>query len=169
MTTCGEWGALATINVKAYAAYERLAAQDQEARRRPGPDDSAARHRDRRARIVMRTPPSIVEPGKPVEVAAIVIADRPQVALRYRQAGEEQWQTAAMANTFRRAWSGAIPGEAVTRRGIEYRVEVRDAAGRTASAPGGPAGAAWSASGLDLPLPPFSANRRPRRQAESAI
>ena len=57
----------------------------------------------------MRTPPGIVEPGKPVEVAAIVIADRPQVSLHYRQAGQQQWQTAAMANRFRRASAGIIP------------------------------------------------------------
>ena len=41
----------------------------------------------------------------------------------------------------------------MTRRGIEYRVQVRDAAGQAVSAPGGPPGAAWSASGLDLPPP----------------
>ena len=41
----------------------------------------------------------------------------------------------------------------MTRQGIEYVVEVRDAAGRTASAPSGYLGAAWSASGLDLPAP----------------
>ena len=42
MTTCGEWGTLATINVKAFAAYERLAAQDKEPRRRPGHDVASA-------------------------------------------------------------------------------------------------------------------------------
>ena len=152
MTTCGEWGALATINVKAWAAYERLAARIKSLGGDPGPM-SRALPESGTPRIVMRIPPSIVEPGKAVEVAAIVIGDRPQVTLRYRQPGEEQWRTAVMANTFRRAWTGVIPGGAVTRQGIEYRVEVRDAAGRTVSAPNGPPGAAWTASGLDLPPP----------------
>jgi hypothetical protein len=149
MTTCGEWGTLATINVKAYAAYERLASQIKSLGGDPGAISSGLPVGA--LQIVMRTPPSIVEPGKAVEVAAIVIADRPQVTLRYRQPGQEPWQTVAMVNRFRRAWTGAIPGEAVTRQGIEYRVEVRGAAGHTASAPGGPPGAAWSATGLDLP------------------
>jgi hypothetical protein len=152
MTTCGEWGALATINVKAWAVYERLASQIKSLGGDPGAMSSSLPTTDA-PRIVMRTPPGIVEPGKAVEVAAIVIADRPQVALRYRQAGQEPWQTVAMANSFRRAWTGVIPAEAVTRQGIEYLVEVRDSAGRTASAPGGHPGAAWSASGLDLPAP----------------
>ena len=150
MTTAGEWGALATINVKAYAAYERLAAQIKGLGGDPGASTSPL-PMTVAPRIVMRTPPSIVEPGKPVEVAAVVIANQPQVMLHYRQAGQQQWQTVTMVNRFRRAWAGTIPAEAVTRQGIEYRVEVRDAAGRTAAAPAGPAGAAWSASGLDLP------------------
>jgi hypothetical protein len=151
MTTCGEWGTLATINVKAYAAFERLAAQIKSLGGDPGPITGAL-PATAGPRIVMRTPPSIVEPGKAVEVAAIVIADRPKVTLRYRRAGHQPWQSVAMENRFRRAWTGVIPAAAVTRQGIEYRVDVRDAAGHTASAPGGPT-AAWSASGLDLPAP----------------
>ena len=150
MTTAGEWGAASHDQREGLAAYERLAAQTKGL----GGDLGAITSNLPMAgepRIVMRTPPSIVEPGKPVEVAAIVIADQPQVTLQYRQAGQQQWRTMAMVNRFRRAWTGTIPAEAITRQGIEYRVEVCDAAGRTAAAPTGPAGAAWSASGLDLP------------------
>ncbi len=105
MTTAGEWVALATINVKAYAGYERLAAQIKGLGGDPGAITSNLLMAGE-PRIVMRTPPSIVEPGKPVEVAAIVIADQPQVTLQYRQAGQQQWRTVAMVNRFRRAWTG---------------------------------------------------------------
>ena len=56
-----------------------------------------------------------------------------------------------MTNTFRRAWSGVIPGEAVTRRGIEYRVRGSRCGGPRGLCASGPAAAPWSASGLDLP------------------
>ena len=150
MSTCGEWGVLATVNVKPYAAYERIAQRIKSLGGEPAAD-SHTLPQPQAPRIVMRTPPSIVEPGKAVEVAAIVIAKQPEVTLRYRRPGQEQWLTAAMKNTFRRAWIGAIPAAAVSKEGIEYAVEARDAAGQTAFAPSGYPGAVWSASGMDLP------------------
>ena len=152
MTTCGEWGALATINVKSYAAYEQIAQRIKGLGGEPAAD-SHTLPQPQSPRIVMRTPPSIVEPGKPVEVAAIVIAKQPEVTLRYRRPGQAEWLSAAMRNTFRRAWIGVIPAAAVGREGIEYVVEARDAEGQMAFAPCGYPGLVWSASGLELPAP----------------
>ena len=41
----------------------------------------------------------------------------------------------------------------MSKEGIEYVVEVRDAAGQKAFAPSGYPGVVWSASGLELPAP----------------
>ena len=152
MSTCGEWGTLATVNVKSYAAYELIAQRIKGLGGEPVAD-SHTLPQPQTPRIVMRTPPSIVEPGKPVEVAAIVIAKQPEVTLRYRRPGQTEWLSVEMKNTFRRAWTGVIPAAAVSKEGIEYVVEVRDAEGQKAFAPSGYPGVVWSASVFALPPP----------------
>ena len=135
------------------AAYERLAARIKNLGGDPG-RDVAHLARERRAADCDADPAEHRRAGqgrgsggdrhrRPAAGHAPLSSSRAKSSGRPRR-----WRTA-----FRRAWSGVIPAEAVTRQGIEYRVEVRDAAGRTASAPSGPPGAAWSASGLDLPPP----------------
>jgi hypothetical protein len=153
MSTCGEWGTLATINVKAYAAYERIAARIRAAGGDPG-EDTRTLPLPPGPRILMRIPPSLVTPGEPVEVSAIVVAAEPVAAQVHYRAPGGTWQTAPLRPAYRRAWTGQIPGSAVTTRGIEYYLEVRDAAGRAAYAPSGYPALTWSATAYSLPPAP---------------
>jgi hypothetical protein len=152
MTTCGEWGALATINVKAYAAYERIAERIKNLGGYPRPTTFPLR--PLLPQILMRTPPSIVEPDRPINVAAIAMFERPLVTLKYRRFGEDKWESAAMSNNFHRMWTAAIPAGAVTPQGIEYSVVATEKQSSSVHKPptsSSPLSGAWSATGFELP------------------
>lgn len=144
MTTCGEWGALATINVKAYAAYLQIAARLKAAGGDPGPL-TVPMPMPPNPVVVMRTPPGIVQIGAPVPVEAVVVGTSPSVRLAYRAGGSGQWRYAPMARTWASTWTGAVPSIAVGAEGIEYRVEARGAS------------SAWGGGYNGRPVPTFSA------------
>ncbi len=89
LTTQGEWGNLATINVKAYAMYEQTLA-------RVGallgevPAELTEAAAPTEPMLKMRTPPSALPEGTPFTVQAVAVDDSgiESVGLQYRQPGE---------------------------------------------------------------------------------
>jgi hypothetical protein len=122
MTTCGEWGTLATINVKAWAAYRRIAQRIRQAGGDPGPEDRSLGPVGE-PRIVMRTPPSIVERGKAITVQAVIAGTTAPALLRYRTPGQP-WHAVPMKPVYRLTRAGTIPAEAVTDAGIEFGIQI---------------------------------------------
>lgn len=147
ISTRGEFGILATINVKAYGAY--LALED---RIRALGLAVPATVPDPRAglplHVVVKTPPSIEAEKQPIAVRAAVIGPAVirEVKLGYRAPGEKAFHFVPMKLAFRKTYEGVIPAEAVTRAGIEFYVEAGDAVGSTACAPNGYPAVTYSAS-----------------------
>jgi hypothetical protein len=158
MSTQGEFGALATINVKAYASYsileEKIRALLPSGREKPKVP-ATAEHAGQPLHLVMKTPPSLVPEKCPIEVRAVVIGSKPitQVRLGYRKPGQKNFQFAPMSVAFRKTYGGAIPAEAVSREGIEFFVEARDSAGGLVCAPRGFPITTYSASVVPWPKP----------------
>ncbi len=152
ISTRGEWGALATINVKAYAAYRRIAARIRALGGDPGADERALPE-PTMPHIRMQTPAGLVEPRKPVSVEALLLGKAAALRIRYRPGSAQAWRVAPMSNSFARTWTGAIPASAVGTDGIEYVVEAVDAAGTPIAA-----SRVWTASAVSVPAPrPFAA------------
>jgi hypothetical protein len=154
ITTRGEFGALATINVKACGAY--LALEDRI--RTLWPAAPAADNSPRAGlplHVVVKTPPDIQVQRRPIVVRAAVIGPVAirEVKLGYRAPGEKAFHFAPMNAVFRKTYEGTIPAEAVTLAGIEFYVEARDAAGSAACAPKGYPAVTYSASVVPWPGP----------------
>ena len=156
MTTRGEFGVLATINVKTYAAY--LALEEQVRSLWPaaptcGPDNNP--RVDMPLHVVVKTPPSIVPQRRPISVRAAVIGPTTiaGVKLGYRTPGEKEFHFVTMNVVFRKTYEGTIPAEAITPAGIEFFVEARDSAGGRACAPKGFPCVTYSASVVPWPNP----------------
>ncbi|MCX6359631.1 MAG: hypothetical protein NT029_07500 [Armatimonadetes bacterium] len=167
ISTRGEWGALATINVKAYAAYRRIAARLRAAGGDPGLEERGLPE-PAVARIQMQTPAGLVEPRKPVAVEANLHGKAAGLRIRYRAGGSEVWRTAPMSNSHARTWTGDIPASAVGLDGIEYVVEAVDGAGRAIAA-----SQVWTASAVTIPrvrpfAPPAARKRAPVRNLTAA-
>jgi hypothetical protein len=151
ISTRGEWGALATINVKAYAAYRRIVVRLRAVGGDPGPEERAL-PASVVARIQMQTPAGLVEPRKSVAVEAVLLGNTAGLRVRYRPAGVGTWRTAPMSNSFARTWTGVIPASAVDVHGIEYVVEAVDGAGRAVAT-----SQVWTASAVTIPdVRPFA-------------
>ncbi len=151
VSTKGEWGNLATINVKAWAEFQEISVDWQrrlEAFALPGDDISG----ETTPHIVMPIPSSLYPPGKAITLRAIVIARSPSVSLRYRTIGENEWNAVPMANEFRKAYVGTIPAEVVTEAGIEFFVAATDSGGQAVYAPRGFPQRTWSVTVMTQPL-----------------
>ena len=111
MSTMGEFGTLATINVKVYAALlqliERLRRIDP-ALPELKPESPVAP--DEPPRIVMRSPSSTAKPGEPLTVRAAVLSGQPlrSVAVHYRSWGAEPWTVVPMQSLFRRTYERRV-------------------------------------------------------------
>ena len=154
ITTRGEFGIVATINVKHYGAY--LALQDRI--RAVWPSAPAADHNtppDRPLHVVVKTPPSIQVEKQPIAVRAAVIGPSAirEVKLGYRSPGQQVFQYVPMNLVFRKTYEGVVPAEAVTQAGIEFCVEAKDAAGSAVCAPKGYPAVTYSASVVPAPSP----------------
>ncbi len=153
LTSQGDFGNLATINVKAYAAFlglwERTRAASGEDRPPPGPGTKLDH-----PELVVKNPPTALPEGAPFAVRAVAFGDRPvaEVVLKYRAPGGE-WTAHPMARSGRNLFEAEIPGDLVGPRGVEYAVEARDETGVTAAAPVGFPEVVFSASALPFPGP----------------
>ncbi|MCC6441903.1 MAG: hypothetical protein IT210_00445 [Armatimonadetes bacterium] len=161
MTTRGEWGTLATINVKAYAAFLQLVERVRRVNPSlsPLPAESPCA-RESKPFIVMHNPGTTAQPGRSLTVQAVVTGGTPirSVALRLRQPGNAKWDTVPMRRHFRSVYRAVLPSNAVTIKGLEYYIEAEDSRGRKAVAPAGFPAAAWSLTGMipSAPKPPLT-------------
>jgi len=131
LTSEGDYGNLATINVKAFAMLEATTARL--ARVLPPPSDDEPL---RGLHLRGKTAPGCVPEGVPLPVRCTAFSDRGEVAvtLRYRHPAGA-WTTLAMGPTHGDGFIGSIPGEAVGPEGIEYYVRALDSAGREVTWP----------------------------------
>jgi len=158
MSTMGEWGTLATINVKAYAAFLQLVERVRKVN--PGLPEMQPEipvSVDEHPFIVMRNPSTTAQPGKPLPVEAVVMSGKPvrSVMLYYRKQGSAGWTALPMKAIFRRTYSASIPASSVTQQGLEFFLKAEDNAGRKAFAPAGYPAATWSVTGM-IPTVPLS-------------
>lgn len=170
MSSMGEWGTLATINVKAYASFLEM----EERLRRllpdlPPPQPEVPVGPQEPPFILMRSPSTTAPPGQPLSVEAVVMSGRPlrQVSLHYRRLGEKAWHTLPMERFFRRAYRAFIPGPAITEEGLEFFLEAEDEAGQRAFSPLGFPAIVWSVTGMVPQAPPsaFPSAKRPAPRA----
>ena len=160
MSTMGEFGTLATINVKAYAAFlqlvERLRRIDASL---PELKPESPVRPDEPPRIVMRIPSSTARPGEPLTVQAAVLSGQPirSVTVNYRGLGSGVVGNCADARAFRRTFAATLPAESLARGGLEFFVAAEDEAGRRAVAPVGYPNVTWSVTGFE---PRVAAARR---------
>jgi hypothetical protein len=132
--TQSDWGVLATVNVKAYAAFEKLYKRCTDAAL-PGSDVTA----DLPTQVAFKEPNKIAAQGKPVSVQVIVTGGQSigSVRLYYRSMGEGKFVSMPMTRGFRNVYQAAIPGSAVTEKGLEYYIEVKGADGQLFRVPKG--------------------------------
>jgi hypothetical protein len=151
MSTVGEFGSLARIEVKVYAAYLGLrdrveAIVDSLPNELGGPPVPPGTP----PLIVGRQPNDLVEAGRELTASAVVIGGEPiaSCVLRYRPIGAKVWKEIPMANTFRSTYTASISATDVKEesRAIEWFVEARDRAGRAAYWPKGYPSVVWSAT-----------------------
>lgn len=153
LTSQGDFGNLATINVKAYAAFlglwERAQAALGESRPLPGPSLQTDR-----PELIVKLPPSALPEGAPFRVRAIALSQHPlrEVQLKYRVAGGP-WLSQPMQPTGRQLFEADLPAEAVGAGGVEYHVLAVDERGATAVAPVGFPEVVYSASALPFTGP----------------
>jgi len=152
MSTMGEFGTLATINVKAYAALLQLI--DRLRRIDPAlpalePESPVAR--DAPPRIVMRIPSSTANPDEPLTIQAAVLSGQPvrKVEVHYRHGSAEPWTVVPMQMFFRRTYNAVLPAESLARGSVEYFISAEDESGRTAYAPVGYPAVTWSVTGFE--------------------
>jgi len=127
LTSEGDYGNLATINVKAYAALEAMTARLTNVA--PPPPEEASGLVGLHLRG--KTAPGCVPEGVPLPVRCTAFSDTGAVTvtLRYRQPGGT-WITLNMSPTHGDGFAGTIPGEAVGLEGVEYYLRAVDSAGR---------------------------------------
>ncbi len=148
LTSQGDFGNLATINVKAYAAFlglwERAQAALGETRSLPGP----SRKTDR-PELVVKLPPSALPEGAPFTVRAVALSHRrlTEVQLKFRAPGG-RWQERPMRPAGRRLFEAELPSEALGAKGVEYYVQAVDESGAAEVAPVGFPEVVYSASAL---------------------
>ncbi len=137
LSTRSDWGVLATINVKAVAAYRHL-------RDRIGkllemdPIPSSAQPTIP-FRLVFKRPPSESPAGMPLTFRAYIVGEaiHPRGYLYYRTIGASKFQPLEMKRTFRDCYTATIPGSAVTTQGLEFYIEATDGAGHRLEKPTG--------------------------------
>lgn len=148
LTSQGDFGNLATINVKAYAAFLGLWERAQTAlgSSRPLPGSSL---RSDRPELVVKLPPSALPEGAPFTVRAVAFGERPlsEVLLKFRAPGGP-WVARPMQSAARHLFEADLPPDAVGAAGVEYHVVARDDGGATSVAPVGFPELVYTASAL---------------------
>lgn len=153
LTSQGDFGNLATINVKAYAAFLGLWERAETAlgarRPLPGPSLKAAG-----PELAVKQPPTALPEGAPFTVRAVAFGPRPlsEVTLSYRAAGGS-WVSRPMKPAGRHLFEADIPAEAVGAKGVEYSVRAADDRGAATFAPIGYPELVYTASALPFPGP----------------
>ena len=119
--TQSDWGALATVNVKSYASFEQIHKQCSDA---PVPGAGAV---DLPLQTAFKEPNKIAAQGKPLPVQIIVVGGKAVEAVKlfYRALGEGRFVETPMTRGFGNVYQAAIPGAAVTEKGLEYYIEVK--------------------------------------------
>ena len=120
--TQSDWGVLATVNVKAYAAYEALYKQCTNAAvPKPVAADALPIH------VAFKEPNKIATQGEPLPVQIVATGGKSieSVRLFYRPLGEGEFVSTPMTRGFGNVYQAAIPGSAVTEKGLEYYIEVQ--------------------------------------------
>jgi len=142
LTTQGDFGNLATINVKAYAAYENLCRRLE--KMAPPPARTAP---DEGPRLAMKTPAGVIPKGVPLEVRCAAFSEGypAKVTLRYRAPGA-RFRELPMAQDDTGSFVAHVPGSAIRASGVEFCVQVRDSLGRTVTAPSTAPGTPFSCS-----------------------
>jgi len=125
LTSQGDFGNLATINVKAYAMLERTKARL--AKLMPEPEDGPPRGALPSPQLAMRYPAGVIPQGVPLPVRCTAFSDagRVRVTLRYRAPGRV-FAAVAMQPTVGCGFAATIPGSAIGAEGVEFYIEARD-------------------------------------------
>jgi hypothetical protein len=78
--------------------------------------------------VVVHVAPITTEPGKPIELEAMIDAPfAEQLSVRWRPVGEAQWQDAPFERSSAGGWFASLPTPDV--RGVEYYIRGKDASG----------------------------------------
>lgn len=120
--TQSDWGVLATVNVKMYAAFERYY-QQCAVDTVPG----AGEWDDIPIQVAFKEPCKIAIVGEPLSVQLVASGGRSiaSVNLFYRLLGEGTFVAMPMTRGYKNVYQAVIPGSAVTDSGLEYYIEVR--------------------------------------------
>ncbi len=149
LTTQGDWGNLATINIKAYAMYEKTLARVEkllgaipgELTSAPVPDGPV---------LKMRTPPTALPEGAPFVVRAVALDSNGIRSVRVlcRKPGETTLQEIPAKRAWGDSYAATLPAKFVDGGGVEFSVEAESLDGKRASLPIGPANAVFTAATL---------------------
>ena len=133
--TQSDWGVLATVNVKAYAAFEKLYQRWTNCIHAAVPGSDA----DLPVQVAFKEPNKIVTQGESVSVQVMAAGGRSigSVKLYYRSLGEGEFVSTPMTRGFRNVYQATIPGSAVTEKGLEYYLEVKSIDGQRFRVPKG--------------------------------
>ena len=120
--TQGDWGVLSTVNIRAYASFEKTCKECGHAAV-PG----IGGHADQPVQVAFKNPNKIVPRGEPLTVRVIVTGGESveSVRLHYRALGEGSYAATPMTRGFRNLYQAVIPASAVTEDGLEYYIEAR--------------------------------------------
>lgn len=90
---------------------------------------AGAAHADDAARsVVVHVAPITTQPGKPIEIEAMIDAPfAEQLSVRWRPIGETPWQDAPFERSSAGGWFASLPTPDV--RGVEYYIRGKDAGG----------------------------------------
>jgi hypothetical protein len=78
--------------------------------------------------VVVHVAPIATEPGKPIELEAMIDAPfSEQLSVRWRAAGETAWQDVVFERSSAGGWFASLPASDV--RGVEYYIRGKDSAG----------------------------------------
>ena len=120
--TQSDWGVLATVNVKSYAAYEALYKKCANAAV-PNPVASGPLP----IQVAFKEPNKIAAQGEPLPVQIVATGGKSieSVKVFYRPLGEGEFVSMPMTRGFGNVYQAAIPGSAVTEKGLEYYIEIK--------------------------------------------
>ena len=132
--TQGDWGVLATVNDKAYGAFEKFYKQCDE-----GFVPGSSVPGDLPIQVAFKEPNKIVAQGEPLPVQIIATGGKSieSVKLQYRTLGEGEFVAMPMIRGFGNVYQATIPGSAVTEKGLEYKIEVKSIEGQLFRVPKG--------------------------------
>jgi hypothetical protein len=120
--TQGDWGVLATVNVKSYAAFEALY---QKCAGFPWP--AAAPSESAPVQIAFKEPNKIAAQGEPLPVQIVATGGKAieSVSLHYRTLAEGSFVSMPMTHGFGNVYQASIPANAIVENGLEYFIDVQ--------------------------------------------